>query len=118
MRMTRVFDWLNNWQPTTDEIKFLRIVYDSTHSDTTFSLDIKDKQIKVALEKFKQSSLITNAEGGHYQFAAPLVLTYLGQYLYTSHFSIKHSTRNSFEEFLHLSIECMKASELQKSGRK
>ncbi|CAG8548377.1 7123_t:CDS:2, partial [Paraglomus occultum] len=114
-RSLMLFDWLNDWNPTPDDVKFLRIVYDSTCSDTIFGLNIIAEQVKVALEKFKQTGLIPNEEGGHHQFAAPLVPTYLGQYLYTLHLVLKDSNSNSFEEFLHLSIEHMKASELQKS---
>ncbi|CAG8633139.1 1139_t:CDS:1 [Paraglomus occultum] len=93
------------------EFEFLRAAYNNIDTDSTFIVDISDPDMQNTLMDFMRSGLVTYAGRSRLQYAAPLIRIIMGKRLYTHRLGLAPSG-NNFEQFLRLSIERMRPSEL------
>jgi len=114
IKRTRVFDWIENWEPTATDTIFLQLAYDSIDDDSTFAIDTNSEEMQKALHRLTRSGLVTYSGRSRLQFAAPVIRVIMGQRLYTSRLHLGTSS-GDFEAFLSTSIERMRPSKLRQS---
>jgi hypothetical protein len=114
LESTRSFIWTQTWQPTNEESQFLREVFLSCDSESSFddNLDLNESTRR----KFLKSGLLASSGRGlQLQFAAPIMRTILGRLLFATTRVSNPSNPTTFNEFMTRTIERMSPSALAKS---